>query len=279
MIPYTDFGGEGKDIHFLHANGYPPACYLPLIDLLKNHYHANAMHLRPLWPNSNPKEIRAWHPLTDDFMLYLDSFANGPFIAIGHSVGAIVALRAAIRQPKRFRALVLIDPVLFSPRLIAVWNLTKALGLGYKLHPLISGALKRRRKFDNLDNLFTSYRRKQIFRYFSDTSLWAYILGIVKQSTDQGFDLAYSPEWEAQIYYSGVWKDMDIWWGIPSLNVPTLIIRGAETDTFMPPVAHKIEKIRPDIRIISIDKSTHLVPLEKPQETYQTIHDFLEEIR
>ena len=26
-IPYIDFGGAGRPLHFLHANGYPPACY------------------------------------------------------------------------------------------------------------------------------------------------------------------------------------------------------------------------------------------------------------
>ena len=278
MIPYTDFGGDGKYLHFLHANGYPPACYSPLIDFLKNHYHVRAMHLRPLWPGSNPKGIRDWHPLTDDFMLYLDNQNDRPVIAVGHSVGAIVALRAALRHPDYFQALILLDPVLFLPKFITLWNLIKAVGLVYKLHPLISGALKRRRKFEDLEKLFNSYRRKQIFRFFSDASLWAYIHGILKPSAGQNFELAYSPEWEAQIYDSGVWKDMDIWRGLPSLSVPTLIIRGAETDTFMPAVAQRVKSIRPATRIIAIEKSTHLLPLEKPQETSQAILDFLKEI-
>ena len=33
-------------------------------------------------------------------------------IGMGHSIGAIVTLRAALREPTLFRALVLIDPVL-----------------------------------------------------------------------------------------------------------------------------------------------------------------------
>jgi pimeloyl-ACP methyl ester carboxylesterase len=278
MIPYTDFGGDGKNLHFLHANGYPPACYLPLIELLKSQYHVSAMHLRALWPNSDPKEIRDWRPLADDFMLYLDQQADGRSIAIGHSVGAIIALRAALRRPDYFKALILMDPVLFLPNFIALWNLAKVLGLGYKLHPLINNALKRRRKFDDLGKLFAAYRRKQIFRYFSDNSLWAYIHGMVKPSGAQEFELVYSPEWEAQIYDSGIWKDMDIWRGLPDLKIPILIIRGAETDTFAQATANRFKRIRPTTEIITIEKSTHLVPLEKPQETYQTIHAFLKEI-
>lgn len=277
MIPFTDFGGEGPRIHLLHANGYPPACYLPLIDLLKNQYHVKGMHLRPLWPHSQPKEIGAWQPLTDDFLLFLDEQQNSPVIAIGHSMGAIISLRTALRRPDHFRAQILIDPVLFSPHFIATYNLIKVIGLAYKLHPLIPRALKRRRHFDDLDYLFDLYRRKRVFRYFDDAALRAYVNGIARPAASGGFELAYSPEWEARIYYTSVWRDMDLWWGLPSLKVPTLIIRGAETDTFLPPAARRIKRIRPEITIVTLDKSTHLVPLEKPQETYETIQAFLKE--
>jgi len=277
MIPNTDFGGAGPNLHFLHANGYPPACYLPLIDLLRNQHHVSSMHLRPLWPHSEPKEIRTWRPLSDDFIQYLDEQKINQLIAAGHSMGANISLQTALRQPERFRALILIDPVLFLPHFIATYNLVKALGLSYKLHPLIRGALKRRRRFDDLETLFNSYRRKNIFRYFSDNSLRAYVNGIVKPAAGGGFELAYSPEWEAHIYHTGIWRDMDLWRGLPSLKVPTLIIRGAETDTFLPAAVQRVMRTRPATTLVSLEKATHLVALEKPQETYQTIRDFLKE--
>jgi pimeloyl-ACP methyl ester carboxylesterase len=277
MIPYTDFGGEGANLHFLHANGYPPGCYQPLIDLFKSNFHVYSMHLRPLWPLSQPREIGAWQPLSDDFQLFLDEQKLSPIIAVGHSMGAIISLRTALRRPDHFRALILIDPVLYSPRFIATYNLIKVTGLGKKLNPLISGALKRRRHFDDLESLFNSYRRKGVFRYFNDASLRAYIDGISKPAPGGGFDLAYSPEWEARIYYTGVWRDLDLWWGLPTLKVPTIIIRGAESDTFLPVAAERVKRVRPETRIVTIDKSTHLVALEKPQEIYETIRDFLKE--
>ena len=277
MIPFTDFGGKGTSLHFLHANGYPPTCYQPLLDMLANQHHVYGMHLRPLWPHSQPKEIGAWQPLSDDYLLFQEEQKDNPVIAIGHSVGATVLLRAALRRPEKFKSLILIDPVLFPPRFIATYNLIKVIGLAYKFHPLISGALKRRKQFENIDKLYTSYRRKRIFRYFSDESLKAYVKGITRPAETGGFELVYSPEWEARIYYTGVWRDMDIWWGLPSLKVPTLIIRGAETDTFLQPAAQRIKRICPHITIVTLDKTTHLVALEKPQETFTTIQDFLKE--
>ncbi|HEY3312310.1 MAG TPA: alpha/beta hydrolase [Anaerolineales bacterium] len=277
MIPFTDFGGEGPQLHFLHANGYPPACYQPLMDLLKAQYRVRGMHLRPLWPHANPSEIGAWQPLTDDFLLFLEERKISPVIGVGHSMGAIITLRTALRRPDHFRALVLIDPVLFSPRFIAAYNLVKVMGLTNHFHPLIAGALKRRRKFDDLQELFTAYRRKRVFRYFSDGSLRAYINGIARPAAGGGYELVYSPEWEARIYQTGVWRDMDLWWGLPSLKLPTLIIRGAETDTFLAPSAQRVKRIRPETCMVALEKSTHLVPLEKPQETCETISNFLKE--
>ncbi len=47
-IPYLEFGGRGLPFHFLHANGYPPACYKPLIEQITAQYHCKGMLLRPL---------------------------------------------------------------------------------------------------------------------------------------------------------------------------------------------------------------------------------------
>ncbi len=275
MIPFTDFGGNGPHLHFLHANGYPPACYTPLLNLLKERYHVCAMHLRPLWPGANPKELGAWHPMSDDLSLFIKEQNCGPVIAVGHSIGAIVSLRAALNQPELFRALVLIDPVLFPPRFIAAYNLLKASGLAYRLHPWILGALRRRRVFDHPETLHKGYRRKHVFRHFTDENLRIYVNGISKPRPEGGYELAYSPEWEARIYYTSVWRDMDLWRGLPNLQIPTLIIRGAETDTFLASTAHRVQKVNPAIFQETINQSTHLVALEKPVQVHQKIEWFL----
>lgn len=275
MIPFTDFGGNGPQLHFLHANGYTPACYLPLMEQFAAHFHVSAMHLRPLWPMSRPAEIGAWHPLSEDLLLFFREQNYPPVIGVGHSLGAIVTLRAALREPERFSALVLIDPVLFPPGFIASYNLIKALGLAKRLHPLIATAGKRRRTFDNLETLYKGYRRRHIFRYLSNEQLQTYVNGISQPRPEGGYELSYSPEWEARIYYTGVWRDLDLWWNLPKLKLPILIIRGAETDTFLPAAARRVEKIRPATQIVSLEKATHLVPLERPTETCATLLAFL----
>ena len=287
-----DLGGTGLPLHFLHANGYPPDCYQRLFELLKTEYHVFGMLLRPLWGDAKPEEIRDWKPFSDDLLQYLASTAPHnerasplPFqglrsaksvIGVGHSIGAMVTLRAALREPDKFRALVLIDPVLFMPRRLIAWNIVRAVGLGAKFHPRISGALKRRRTFDNLDIIFRGYRNRDVFKYMSNENLRIYIEGITRQ-TDNGYELVYSPEWEAQIYFTGL-RDFDIWNGLKNLTVPTLFIRGAESDTFLEDVARLVKRKQPKVKIEALPQSTHLLPLERPQEVFEIMQSFLKSL-
>jgi pimeloyl-ACP methyl ester carboxylesterase len=273
-----DLGGDGTPLHFLHANGYPPECYKPLLEHLQKQYRVFGMKLRPLWDDANMDELNDWHPLSDDLLRFLSDCEPGPVIGVGHSIGGIVTLRAALRDPKRFRALVLLDPVLFAPSFLAMWNFIRVIGLGERTHPFISTAKKRRREFDDPETIFRSYRAKPIFRYMSDESLRAYAAGIAKPKADGGCELAYTPEWEAHIYLTGL-RDFDLWRDFPKLEVPTLILRGAETDTFLEKAARLVKRKNPKIQIQTLEKATHILPLERPQEAAEKINDFVRNIK
>ncbi len=211
-------------------------------------------------------------------MELLDERKLDSVIGVGHSIGAIVTLRAALKAPNRFCALVLLDPVLFPRYYMAEWNLMRLARLGYHVHPLIKGTLKRRRDFDDLDKVFEGYRRREIFRFFSDENLRTLIEGMTKLKANGGFELVYSPEWEARIYYTGIWHDWDLWQNIHRLDIPTLIIRGAETDRFWESTARTVEKKNHKIKIVSLEKSTHLLPLEKPNEVFEITESFLKDV-
>ena len=274
IIPFIDFGGSSQSLHFAHANGYPPECYRPLLTELSAHYHVLAMHQRPLWPDAQPGSINDWHPLSDDLFRFLDERNPGPIIGVAHSLGGIVTLRAALRQPKRFRALILIDPVLFPPPMITAMRLIRSFGLSYRLHPLVQGALHRRRVFASREVLLRGYRCKSIFRYMDDASLMVYIEGLTCPCPDGQYKLAYSPEWEARIYVTAVWRDMDLWRGLPRLELPLLILRGSETDTFWASTARRVQRELPSAQIVTLEKATHLVPLERPAEVSALIKNF-----
>ena len=275
-LPSFDLGNTGQPLHFLHANGYPPGCYKPLFELLQTEYHVFGMLLRPLWNDSHPGEIQDWKPFSEDLLQFLAQIPS-PVIGVGHSIGAVVTLRAALRDPAKFRAQVLIDPVLFVPSFMLKWQFVRMLGLGDRMHPLIPGAKKRRRTFDNLEKVFRGYRGRAIFRYMSDENLRIFIEGITQPDGAGSHKLVYPPEWEAQIYRTGM-HDFDIWRGLPNLEVPTLFIRGAETDTFLESAADFTRRKQPKARVVTLEKSTHILPLERPMEVFNIMQSFFQEV-
>lgn len=279
---HFDLGGNGAPLHFLHANGYPPECYHPFFEHLQKNYRVFGMKLRPLWEGASREGLKDWRPYSGDLLKFLSVYPSstqgfaqgGRVIGVGHSIGGVVTLRAAMREPEKFRALVLLDPVLFVPPFMTAWNLVRAIGLGERTHPLISAAKKRRRVFDDLGLVFERYRKRDVFRYMNDDSLKTYIKGITKPKPDGGYELVYSPEWEVHIYLTGL-RDFDLWRNLPRFEVPTLIIRGAETDTFLEDAEKLVKKENPGVRIITMEKATHLLPLEHPQEVAQIIDNFV----
>ena len=68
---------------------------------------------------------------------------------------------------------------------------------------------------------------------------------------------------------------MFIWNNIKNLKVPCLIIRAEKSNAFLDSSQSKIEKLNPNIKFKTIKNSTHLFPLENPNETFKQIVDFL----
>ena len=106
-----------------------------------------------------------------------------------------------------------------------------------------------------------------------------YVL-ILKASPNQNqtavSNWSYSPEWEAHIYLTGL-HDFDLWRDLPKLEVPTLIIRGAETDTFLEKAARLVKQKQPKVKIETLEKSTHILPLERPREVFEIMNNFLQD--
>lgn len=274
-IPYDSFGSGEAWINFLHANGYPPLAYRQLLTLLSQKSLVLAMRQRPLWPGSDPAALPDWRPLADDLSQFLDAHHMNGVVGIGHSVGGLTTLRLALRQPERFSRLVLIDPVLFPIRMIFFWRLAYQLGVAYRLHPLVRGALRRRTIFESRQAMFANYRSKAVFRNISDGALQDYVEAMARTRPDGQVELAYPPKWEARIYVTSLLADLELWRDLPSLKPPLMIIRGAETNTFWAETGRRVQCCLPQAQVVAIPDASHLVALEKPQEVYELIDTFI----
>ena len=273
-VPPYDFGGEGPVIHLAHANGFPPGTYRPLAEALTDRYHVLGLPSRPLWPGSRPESAPDWHPLADDLIAGLDGLGLRGIVGVGHSLGGVLTLWAAIRRPDLFRAIVLIDPVMMPPGWLWLLRLMRWLGLGHR-QPLVQGALRRRRVWPSRQACYEHYAGRSIFATWPEESLRAYVEAGTRERADGQVELVYPPAWEAHIFATA---PTDVWRAVPRLRTPTLVLRGAHSRTFPAASQARMARLVPQTRFVVIPEAGHLVPMERPRETAQAIRVFLESL-
>ena len=115
MTPFFREAGTGPGVVCLHANASTSGQWRSLVDLLAPRFHVFAVDSygsgkSPAWPEARLMT------LGDEAAFIEPVFARGgdPFALVGHSYGGAVALVAALKNPRRVRALALYEPTLFS---------------------------------------------------------------------------------------------------------------------------------------------------------------------
>lgn len=269
-IPYLDFGGNGRPLHFVHANGYPPGSYRLFINELLLHYRVLAMQQRPLWPHSNPIAMTNWHLFADDLIHFFEQQGLQNVIGVGHSLGGVATMFAALRRPELFRALILIEPVFLPPHILQMAAVNPDAAT---LMPLVESALRRRNHWHSRQDAFNRFRRKEVFRRWSDEALWDYVNHALSPNDAGDYTLAYSREWEAQIYSH---PPLTVWEDIPRLTHPTLGIRAAASDTIYPEPWLLWQQLQPSATFVQIEEAGHMVTMERPSPLAAVILNWLE---
>lgn len=273
--PLYEFGGQGQALHLAVANGFPPQTYRPLLQPLTERYRVISLPPRALWPGiGEPPEVAgSWHELAGDLLDGLRQYDLRDVIAIGHSFGAVVSMLAVLGEPERFKALILLDPTILPKDVTETIKRMRAEGQVPRL-PLVDGALKRRHRFADIEEAYTYWRGKPLFKDWTDSAVRLYAESLTQPAADGGMELAWPREWEAYYYLS---VDAEVWDYLPKLNglLPTLIIRGGSSDTYMEESADRARMLLPDATHETLPGYSHLFPLAAPDAARQMIEDWL----
>ncbi len=271
-IPGRDFGGEGPLLHFAHANAYPPGCYRQFLEALAEHYRVRAIKQRPLWPGEPPPDLQGWQLFADDLIRYLRQEGLEQVIGVGHSLGAVVSMMAAVREPQLFSALVLIEPVFLPPELFEQGEDV----FRNAFVSLVKRTRRRRNRWPSREAAFEHFRPKSVFSGLTDEALWDYIDEGLCQRHDGQIGLRIPREWEAHIYSQ---PPSDIWTLLPQLSQPTVAIRAADSDTLFDSAWARWQAVQPEARFVQLDSGTHLVPLEQPRMLANTVVEQLAHLK
>ncbi len=267
-IAFEEYGSDGMLLHFAHANGFPPGSYRQFLSHLVPAAHIFAMEQRPLWAGSHPDELTSWDVIAEDLLRFLDERGLEQVVGIGHSLGAVATWRAALAEPERFRALVLIEPV-FLPQFAL--DMIAAQPETWRSMPLVQSAVRRRNQWESVDAAFERFRTKNVFARWSDEMLRDYLAAGLVENED-GVGLRFPREWEAAIYAK---PPMRVWEMLPRPSSLTLAIRASESDTLQPDAWARWQEIKPDDTFVELADCGHLVPMERPKALADTILTFL----
>ena len=275
---------QGPLLVFAHANGYPPQAYRTFLTPFLDDYQVFSLYLRSFWPGTDPQEMRDWRAFRDDYIPEVHSLienygkqaeSSGSVIGVGHSLGAMTTLMAAIQDPSMFQMLVLMEPVLFPRSWGIVMRLLAPFGVLKEIHPLIRGTLKRKTRFDSREEMYQNYRKKPVFSGLSNQVLRDYVEGLAADIPEGGVSLKYSPAWEARIYETGGRADWVVWRNLDKVQCPVLVIRGEDTYVLHDPVYKSMAGKLPNGEFYTMAGTGHLVSLEAPFRTAEVVLEFL----
>lgn len=274
--PLEDLGGRGDLLHIAPANGFPIQSYQPLIDDLAQDYQLVHLPPRAVWEDEPvPSEHRSWkETVARDLDQGMQQHRLNNVIGVGHSFGGIATLLTVIANPERFKALVLLDPTIFSS--LMLWGLWIKQRLRID-DPMSKGAERRRDRFDSYQEADDRLRKKALFADWDEHAFQGYIDSMMIDPLKGDVRLRWAKAWEAYYFrtiYTGIWRDL------PKLNgqLPILTIRGGTSDTLTASVAQRLQKLLPDMVYHEMVGHGHLFPHSAPRQTAQIIRRFLSEI-
>lgn len=249
-------------IHFAHGNGFPALCYQQLFDKLRGRFdfcYIDKIGHNPLFPVEDN-----WEKLVEEVIASIRRQAQRPVIGLGHSLGGVLSLMAAMKQPELFKAVVMIDSPLIGPLKSKMVKLAKALGVIDRITPA-SRTKGRRDHWQNKEQLIHYLKSRDLFKTFTDECLNDYITNGLDHSKD-GYYLRFDRHIEYQIYRT-------IPHNIPQfkgkLITPTALIYG-DKSSVVDRIDRHYMRSHFGIKCYKV-KGTHLVPMENPQAVAKQI--------
>ncbi len=200
--------------------------------------------------------------LSNDVIAVLDAMGWQKAVLIGHSFGGRVCLATAGWKPERAAALVCVD---FAPDLAAAGRKHVAQRIGRQ--PDVFASVDEAMTYHH-DDPGNAARRER----------WEAFL----KKTDQGYvlkrDLHYRDNFKRALEGNPTPAPQFLWPMLGELTIPTLVIRGNNSDMFAAETMDKVRATNPRATVVEI-AGGHDLAGDNPQGLSQAVNDFLADAR
>lgn len=258
-----------ETIHFVHGNGFPSPCYRQLFLRLETQF--DCCYLDRVGHSNHFPVTENWHYLVSEVVDSVREQSSQPVIALGHSLGGVLSLLAAIEHPELFKAVIMLDSPMLGRMKSVLLRCFKTLGLIDHVTPA-SRTRNRRQHWQTREQVVHYLRRRLLFKFFDEACLQDYIdYGMVQ--TEKGYALRFDPRIEYQIYrtiphvsyqYEG------------QLQIPAALIYGDKSHIIHRSVVQYMKK---KYGIVSFrTHGTHMFPMEYPDACAGVVMNVIERV-
>lgn len=258
-------------VFFAHANGFPSATYGKLFDALAPQF--SVAHLPQHAHDPRFPVDDNWHNLVDELLHHLQA-QPGPVWGVGHSLGGVLHLHAALRCPQYYRGVIMLDSPVLTVADRWVIRAAKRLGFIDRITPA-GRTLGRREEFSDLASARSYFASKRLFRRFDPECFEAYLQHGLTPIDPMGeqpqrLRLRFDPATEISIYRSLPHFHPG---RLRQLAVPLAMVQGSHSEVIM---RHHARAVR---RMANAEHHSlpggHMFPLERPQQTAQLISEII----
>ena len=252
-------------IHWAHANGFNGLSYHKFLKGLSKYCHVYAWDARGHGQTTASaqisKKLFSLVYAKDLSLLFtkLSKLHQSPIIAGGHSFGGSISILAANQVNEVVSTIVLADPLIFTPFYSFLSNLGRVLHTQkVKNLYLADNALRRKKIWDNANELLDSYSKKAFFKDWDMSSIEKYIEAGTRRVGTK-VELTCDPTTEAEIFKQGertfILKD------IMKFRIPFFLYLAEKNSPTFGKRAFTRTKIRTRWRTIA--NTTHFFPIEE----------------
>lgn len=268
-IHVADWGGDGPIALLHHGTGLHARTWDPVARRLSARFHVIAMDARGHGKSEKPASDYAWERLIADVVALIGRLGSAVALGIGHSLGGTILAGASVRAPGalgRIERLVLVDPI-FYPRSLR--------SLPPEERPMVPPTLKRKAVWPSREAMIESYRTRRPFDTWREESLRDYVEHGTEIRPDGQVELSCPPRVEAQLFMRAA--EFLGWEMLPTVTVPTLMLRGEKSDAFPAPGAAEALGLLRRGRLVTIPGTTHFLPMEVPDAVADLALAFMDE--
>ncbi|MEQ1868016.1 MAG: alpha/beta hydrolase [Alphaproteobacteria bacterium] len=262
-IATAEWGRRGDPVVFLiHATGFHSRCWDEVARALPSGLNVIAVDLRGHGRSEKTGPIDDWSVPSRDIAELVEHLNLDGAIGAGHSMGGHILVQIAAANPRAFKRLLLIDPVIMAPEMYQgapFWPPGTE-------HPVA----RRRNSWTSWQEMFDAFKNRNPYSLWVPRVLEDYCRYGLQPAAGGGFELACPPAIEASIYRGSL--GTDIYDAVREVTAPVTILRAKERapgprermDFSDSPTWPQLATAFQNARDIYLKEMTHFIPMQDP---------------